>query len=55
MSSSGPFVPAELKRRDKIPRTPIDPDLLAQIRQDNVRSISFIIILDGTVKKLRFG
>ena len=37
ISASGPFVPAEMKRRDKIPRTPIDPVLLDQIRRDNVR------------------
>lgn len=28
--------PAEMKQRDKIPRTPIDQELLAQIHQDNV-------------------
>lgn len=37
--SSGPFVPQEMKRRDKIPRTPIDAELLAQIKRDNVSSI----------------
>jgi hypothetical protein len=33
LSSGGPF---EMKHFDKIPRTPIDPDLLAQIHRDNV-------------------
>lgn len=35
-STNGPFVPAEMKRRDKIIRTPIDPELLDQIRRENV-------------------
>jgi hypothetical protein len=29
--------PVEMKHYDKIPRTPIDPALLEQIKRDNVR------------------
>lgn len=36
LGSSGPI---EMKRYDKIPRTPIDPELLAQIHRDNVSLI----------------
>jgi hypothetical protein len=32
--------PVEMKHYDKIPRTPIDPALLEQIKRDNVRDTS---------------
>ena len=38
--------PVEMKPMDKIPRTPIDPDLLAQIHRDNVIFIiSYVIFV----------
>jgi hypothetical protein len=51
-STSGP---TEMKHHDKIPRTPIDPELLAQIHRESVSIIYLILVLlfiVGTPEKL---